>query len=230
MDHDVMSGRQGKEQLITWLKVLKQEAIDTNVHYSTELGIPQSTAITCVKPSGTVSQLVDSSSGIHARHSLFYIRRVRADKKDPLCKGLIDAGVPYEGDANNSDAWVFSFPARSPYDPTDNSALSQLSLWKLYNDHYCEHKPSCTINVGDGEWLEVAAWVYKEFDSISGISFFPKDNHVYKQAPYEAITEEQYQDMMSKFPRTINLDVPEDYDGTTASQELACVGGQCDII
>jgi ribonucleoside-diphosphate reductase alpha chain len=235
MDHSVMSGAEGEEELIKWLTELKTEAIKTNETYSKKLGIPASTAITCVKPSGTVSQLVDSASGIHDRHAPYYIRRIRADRKDPLCAGLINAGVPYEGDINNRDTWVFSFPISSPIRSTRDAtvgtdALGQLARWKIYDHYYCEHKPSCTINVRGDEWLEVAAWVYKNFDTVSGISFFPKDDHVYKQAPYEEITKELYETMLSKFPRTIDFNIPEEGDTTTASQELACTGGQCDII
>src|SRR3990167_4573794 len=228
MDHPVLSGSKGEEKLKERLGVLKQEAIKTNETYATKLGILPSKAITCIKPSGTVSQLVDSSSGIHARHALFYIRRVRADTKDPLCQALIKSKVPYEIDSNNPNAYVFSFPIKSPLDSgIQETSIDQLNLWSIYNKYWCEHKPSCTINVGESEWITVAGWVYDNFDSISGISFFPKDNHVYAQAPYEAISKELYEEMMSKFPKEIDFNVSEEEDGTTASQELACTGAQC---
>lgn len=231
MDHHVMSGGDGEAKLISWLEELKQEAIKTNEIYSKHLGIPKSAAITCVKPSGTVSQLVNSSSGIHARHAPYYIRRIRADKKDPLCTALIDAGVPYETDINNPLAWVFSFPTKAHGNYKESGdALAQLNLWSIYDKHWCEHKPSCTINVKENEWLDVAAWVYREFDTLSGISFFPKDDHIYQQAPYETINKERYEQMLSNFPTVIDFNIPENEDSTIASQELACTGGQCEII
>jgi ribonucleoside-triphosphate reductase len=234
MDHPIMSGRAGEGVLQMWLETLKEEAIKTNETYADKLGIPRSTAITCVKPSGTVSQLVGCSSGIHSSYAPYYIRRVRNDRKDPLCQALIDAGVPWEESTTNSNEIIFSFPCvgnggRGVLLGEHETALSQLRIWQLYNRYWCEHKPSCTIYVQESEWLDVAAWVYKNFDEVSGISFFPKNNHVYKQAPYEEISEEKYNEMVSKFPTSVEFNVPENYDSTTASQELACVGNQCEI-
>lgn len=238
MDHPVLS--QPTEECARWLTEMKEEAIKTNEAYANKLGINPATAITCVKPSGTVSQLVGSSSGIHDRFAPFYIRRVRADKKDPLCQALVDAGVPHETDNINPSAWVFEFPVgldtnegvRERYNNgrVERSAMDQLRLWRHYNDYWCEHKPSCTIFVKDHEWLEVATWVYDNFDSLSGISFFPYDGHVYSQAPYERITAEAYAERLAVFPNSIDFDsIEEVRDETTASQELACVGGQCEL-
>lgn len=246
MDHPVLSGAEryteidvGEyyDHLPEWLDRLKQEAIDTNEEWADKLGIPRSAAITCVKPSGTVSQLVDSASGIHARHSHYYIRTVRADNKDPLCEFMKDQGVPHEPDVNNPDhVTVFSFPMKAPeYAVTRNdmTAIEQLELWKTYQEYWCEHKPSVTITVRDSEWMEVGAWVYKNFDSISGISFLPHSDHTYRQAPYQEITEDEYYEAQASFPQDIEWERLREYenvDMTTGSQELACHAGQCDII
>jgi len=214
------------------LQAMRDVAIDTNKIYAKRLKIPASTAITCVKPSGTVSQLVNSSSGIHPRYSPYYIRRVKADKKDPLAQVLIDQGVPYEEGALNPHEWVFSFPIKSPKDSVcvkDFNALEQLREWQVYQDNWCEHKPSVSIYVKEHEWLEVGAWVYKNFDYMSGVSFFPLDGHVYTQAPYEEITEEKYEELVKSCPSNISLEFVENYDTTTSSQEIACVGGACEL-
>ena len=226
--HDVYNG----DALSNLLEELKGVAIETNKQYAKKLGIPQSSAITCVKPSGTVSQLVGASSGIHPRYSQFYIRRVRNDRKDPIAQAMIDQGVPYEVDKHNPEALVFSFPIKSPEAATtisDLSAILQLDLWKIYNEHWCEHKPSVSIYVREEEWLDVGAWVYKNFDQMAGVSFFPTDDHIYEQAPYESITEEAYKELCNNFPASLDLNIIEDTDVTTASHELACTGGACEL-
>lgn len=211
---------------------LKQDAIDTNFKYADILGIPRSAAITCVKPSGTVSQLVNASSGIHPRYSDYYIRRVRMDAKDPICKFLTDNNVPCEVDQYNSSAMVFSFPVGASNSITrmDVSAISQLETWKDYQLSWCEHKPSITVYVRENEWLEVAAWVYENFDIVSGVSFLPYDNGSYVQAPYEEITIEQYNTLAESMPTALDWSkMVEENDTTTGSQELACHGGSCEL-
>jgi len=235
MDHPVLNGSQGKEKLKTWLKVLKDEAIKTNKEYAERFGIPQSTAITCVKPSGTVSQLVDSSSGIHSRFSPFYIRRVRADVKDPLTKLMKDSGIPWEpviGQENSTV--VFSFPHKAPVGAkcvSSDTAIEQLEMWSIYQEFWCEHKPSITVYYDDKEFLEVGAWVYKNFEELSGVSFLPKSNHVYAQAPYEEITEDHYEKI--KDIPLIDFSLLSEYekeDQTKGTQELACSAGVCEIV
>ena len=220
-----------------FLTSLRQCAIDTNKELSKKLKIPQSTAITCVKPSGTVSQLVDSASGIHTRHSPYYIRTVRCDKKDPLTQLMIDKGVPHEPDVTKPDSvMVFSFPTESPKGSItrkDKTAIEQLELWLTYQREWCEHKPSVTISVKEHEWLEVGAWVYKHFNEVSGISFLPYTDHIYKQAPYQDITREEYLEWKKKMPKTIDFSLLSNYeseDNTTGSQELACTGGVCELV
>jgi ribonucleoside-triphosphate reductase len=238
MDHPVMSGQQdwvSPGQLIHWLEELREEAIKTNKEWAARLGIPASTAITCVKPSGTVSQLVDSASGIHPRYSPYYVRTVRSDKKDPMYQLLKDQGVPVE-DAfgKESSTAVFSFPRKSPEDSVmrdDMTAIEQLELWRVYAEYWCEHKPSITVYVREHEWLDVGAWVYKHFDLISGVSFLPHSDHVYKQAPYQEISEEEYEQAMADFPK-INWDELEKYeteDNSTVEHELACSAGGCEL-
>ena len=178
------------------LQALKNVAIETNKEWAKKLGIPHSVAITCVKPSGTVSQLVDSASGIHARHNPYYIRTVRADKKDPLAKMMHDQGFPVEDDVTKPDhTWVFSFPVKGPKNGVyrkDMSAVEQLQLWKVYQDSWCEHKPSVTVSVKEDEWFDVGAWCYENFDMMSGVSFLPFSDHTYRQAPYQDCTKEEY--------------------------------------
>jgi ribonucleoside-triphosphate reductase (thioredoxin) len=216
------------------LEQLRQLAVDTNLQYSNALGIPQSAAITCVKPSGTVSQLVDSASGIHTRHSLYYIRRVRGDKKDPLTQFMIDAGVPAEDCVMRPESTVvFSFPQKSPDGARvreDLTAIKHLELWMQYQRYWCEHKPSVTISVKEDEWLDVGAWVWKNFDEISGISFLPYDGGTYRQAPYEECTKEQYEELLSKMPTHIDWDSLVEYDDNVEGvQTLACSGSSCEI-
>lgn len=235
MDNPITNGtRSGLKEL---LEELRDIAYETNKEWSDKLGIPTSAAITCVKPSGTVSQLVDSASGIHARHSPFYLRTVRADNKDPLCKLMQDMGFPNEADVTKPEhTTVFSFPMKTPKGAVcrmDMTALEQLELWKTYATSWCEHKPSVTISVKEDEWVEVAAWVYEHFDSISGISFLPFSEHVYRQAPYQDCTEEEYKEALKTMPKNVDwaeLSKYESQDYTIASQELACTAGGCEII
>ena len=216
------------------LEQLKQAAVKTNADLSVLLGIPQSTAITCVKPSGTVSQLVNSASGIHTRHSPYYIRRVRGDKKDPLTHFLKEAGIPTEDCVMKPDSTaVFSFPIKSPDGckvREDLTAVDHLELWMMYQKHWCEHKPSVTISVKEDEWLDVGAWVWNNFNDISGISFLPWDGGTYKQAPYEECTEQEYNEMLAKMPTTIEWNkLVEEDDNVKGVQELACTAGGCEI-
>ena len=244
MDHAVLSGRQktgawfeesGHDALPEILEALKAKTVAVNEVWSTRLGINQSTAITAVKPSGTVSQLVDSASGIHARFSPQYIRTVRSDGKDPISEFLKDAGVPWEKDVMSEDNYVFSFPIKAPTGSTsvdDLNVQQQLDLWEIYQNHYCEHKPSVTIYYSDEEFLAAGQWLWDRLDSCSGISFLPRTDHVYQQAPYTAITPEAYKEALALMPKTINWDDLgkfETEDTTTGTQELACVAGQCEI-
>jgi len=232
MDNVLLSGRGNKEDLKSLLERMKLCSVEVNKEYAEMLGINQSTAITCIKPSGTVSQLVDSASGIHPRYSSYYIRRVRADSTDPLCDILKDAGVPWEADVMSKNALVFSFPKKAPEDAvvaSEMSAKEQLELWEIYQDHWCEHKPSMTCYYRDTEFLEIGQWVYNKFDKISGISFLPYSDHVYKQAPYEPITKGEYEATAKNFPTQFNWDLKEQRDNTEGVQTLACVAGACEI-
>lgn len=219
------------------LEHLKNLAVETNKEFATSLGINPSTAITCVKPSGTVSQLVDSASGIHARHSEYYIRTVRGDNKDPLTEFMKDQGIPSEPDVMKPhNTTVFSFPTKSPKScvtRNEMTALEQLQMWMVYQRHWCEHKPSITVTVRDHEWMEVGAWVYKNFDEVSGVSFLPHSDHTYQQAPYQECSEREYEDLLSMMPPTIDWTRLADYekeDGTKSSQTFACTGDVCEIV
>ena len=219
------------------LKRLKQIAVDTNAEWAAKLGIPVSAAITCVKPSGTVSQLVDSASGIHARHSNYYIRRVRGDIKDPLTQFMVSQGIPAEPDVFKPDqTMVFSFPQKAPEGATvtsDVSAIEQLKMWLAYQRAWCEHKPSVTINVKGDEWFEVGAFVYEHFDEMSGVSFLPYSEHTYQQAPYEEVGKSDYNTLLSVMPDSIDWAKLKEYeaeDTTIGSQTLACTGGSCEIV
>ena len=236
MDNKLLNGKSGDDKLKILLERLRQVAINTNKEFAKKIGINQSVAITCVKPSGTVSQLVDAASGIHARHNPYYIRTVRGDKKDPLTKMMVDQGFPVEDDVMNpSHTAVFSFPMRVNEDAvfrTDMTAIEQLEIWKVYQESWCEHKPSVTISVKEDEWLDVGAWVYNNFDMMSGVSFLPFSEHTYKQAPYQDCAKEEFEALLSKMPKEINwsdLASYEKTDMTIASQELACVAGGCEI-
>lgn len=237
MDHEVMSGQKGEEILSQWLVTLKQIAIDTNAEFAKILGIPVSAAVTTVKPSGTVSQLVDAASGIHHRHSPYYIRTVRADKKDPLAQMMVDLGFPVEDDVmNKAHTYVFSFPVKSPEGSIcrkDMSAIEHLKIWQIYRKHWTEHNPSVTISVKESEWFDVGAWVYKNFDDIGGLSFLPYDDHSYHQAPYQDCSKEEYEALLQKMPVEVDWTKLADYekeDTTTGTQELSCTAGGCEIV
>lgn len=241
MDSPILSNQltstEGKIYLEEVLEHLKNIAVATNAEWAAALGIPASAAITCVKPSGTVSQLVDSASGIHARHSEYYIRTVRGDNKDPLTQFMKDQGIPNEPDVMKPDATtVFSFPMKSPTGAitrNDMTAIEQLELWLIYQRHWCEHKPSITVTVRDHEWMEVGAWVYKHFDEVSGVSFLPHSEHTYKQAPYQDCSEREYLDALALMPAKIDWSKLSDYeteDTSKGSQTFACVGGACEIV
>ena len=236
MDNKITNGKQGGAALKGLLDELREIAVETNAKWAKKLGINRSTAITCVKPSGTVSQLTDSASGIHARHNPYYIRTVRGDKKDPLTQMMVDSGFPVEDDVMNpSHTAVFSFPMKVDKGAvfrTDMTAIEQLRLWLVYQKHWCEHKPSVTITVKEHEWLEVGAWVYEHFDYMSGVSFLPFSEHSYKQAPYQDCDEEKYKQILSSMPKVVDWSLLGEYekqDTTTSSQELACVAGSCEI-
>jgi len=240
MDHKILGNVSEAELEFgpnkNWLQEMRDVAIETNKVWAGKLGINQSSAITCVKPSGTVSQLVNSASGIHPRFANYYIRRVRGDKKDPLSVFMSSVGVPMEPDVmspNTTD--VFSFPIKTPKTSTsanEVTALDQLELWKVYQNKWCEHKPSITVYYRDDEFLEVAQWIWDNFDLCSGIALLPYSDHVYQQAPYEQITEEKYEELLAQMPKDVDwtdLEEFETEDNTTGSQELACVGGACEL-
>ena len=243
MDCPLTNGTSSKNTLLSHvhleelLQELRQVAVDTNKEWAEKLNIPQSTAITCVKPSGTVSQLVDSASGIHARHSEYYIRTVRGDNKDPLTQFMIEQGIPSEPDITKpNDTTVFSFPVKSPkgcVTRNDLTAIQQLEMWMIYQRHWCEHKPSVTITVRDDEWMEVGAFVFTHFDEMSGVSFLPHSDHTYQQAPYQDCTEEEYNAMLDKFVYDINWSQLAEYekeDTTAGNQTFACSGDVCEIV
>ena len=235
MDNPLMTT--ANSGLAKTLEHLKQVAVDTNKEWADRLGIEQSAAITCVKPSGTVSQLVDSASGIHARHSPYYIRTVRGDNKDPLTRFMIDQGIPNEPESQKPDqTTVFSFPMKSPAGAVctaDVTALEQLKMWLMYQRHWCEHKPSVTINVKADEWFEVGAFVYENFDEMSGVSFLPFSEHVYVQAVYQDCEASDYQSLLEKMPERIDWSKFQDYekeDNTVSMQTMACTGDSCELV
>ena len=237
MDNATMGNPKGAR---LWLARLKQIAISTNAEWAPKIGIAPSTAITCVKPSGTVSQLVDSASGIHPRYSTHYVRTVRIDKKDAMYAFLLDQGVPCEDEMMRPDSTaVFSFPVASPLDAVTrdapaSGAIPQLELWKIYQKEWCEHKPSITVNVRNDEWLEVGAWVWKHFDGISGVSFLPHDNGSYQQAPYQEISRERYERAVETMPSDIDWDRLAEFeigDGApSTSNVFACTGDKCELV
>ena len=234
MDHPVLARMTDSK---IWLQEMKQVAIDTNREYAEKIGIPRSTAITCVKPSGTVSQLTDSASGIHARHNPFYIRTVRGDNKDPLTQFMKEEGIPFEADITKPDSvTVFSFPMKSPSGAitrTEMSAIEQLELWKLYALNWCEHKPSVTISVKEEEWMEVGSWLYDNFDIASGVSFLPFSDHTYQQAPYQDIEAEDYLEWNGRVPSALDWTKFSNYekeDNTSGSRELACTADACEVV
>ncbi|WP_375264127.1 LAGLIDADG family homing endonuclease, partial [Palleronia sp.] len=236
MDHPVLSGREGRERREGWLKELNGIARGTNKALAEEIGIPSSDAICCVKPSGTVSQLTNTASGIHTRHSPFYIRTVRGDNKDPITAFMKDAGIPNEPCVMKGETTtIFSFPMKAPEGAVtrhDLSAVEQLENWLDFQRYWCDHKPSCTVSVRNEEWAEVADWVYAHFDEISGVSFLPQTDHTYQQAPYQDCDEEAYEAMKAIMPTTVNwsaLALYEKEDTTIAMQQLACTAGVCEI-
>jgi len=236
--HTFMSGKKGLDQLETYLVELRNTARETNKLEAEKIGINESAAITCVKPSGTVSQLVGVSSGMHPWHSPHYIRTVRGDKKDPLSTFLKEVGIPCEDDFMKPDqTYVFSFPVKAPKGAIvrdDLTAIDHLNTWLVYQRAWCEHKPSITVSVKEDEWMDVGAWVWKHFDEVSGISFLPHSDHSYKQAPYQAITESEYLDLLSKMPLSIrweDLSFYETEDGTSTNATLACTSdGNCELV
>ena len=235
MDNPLMTKK--NKGLNKTLEHLRSVAVSTNAEWAELLGIPASTAISCVKPSGTVSQLVDSASGIHARHSHYYIRTVRGDNKDPLTQFMIDRGIPNEPCVMKPDSTVvFSFPVKSPEKSVtrnDTSAVEQLELWLAYQRHWCEHKPSVTITVRDEEWMDVGAFVYKHFDEMSGVSFLPHSDHSYQQAPYQEIDKKAYKALLAEMPTSIDWSELSDYeseDNTVSMQTMACSGDSCEIV
>ena len=216
------------------LEAMKNVAIETNKALAEELNIPVSAAITCVKPSGTVSQLTDTASGIHPRHDPYYFRRVRSDNKDPLTNHLISAGIPAEPDVMKpGSTTVFTFPKKAPKGAmmrSDVSAIDHLELWLAFQRHWCEHKPSVTISVTEEDWPSVGAWVWNHFDEMSGVSFLPHDGGTYRQAPYETVSKEQYEELLEKMPKNIEWDsLFEGEDNVEGAQTLACVAGACEI-
>ena len=232
MDCKLTNGSTGEAALGKLLSTLRGVAVETNKHWAEALGINQSVAITCVKPSGTVSQLTDSASGIHPRFSEYYIRTVRADKKDPLATAMIEAGFPHEEDVMNNSNWVFAFPQKAPEKAItveSMGAMEQLRLWKTYQDSWCEHKPSMTCYYNDDNFFAVCQWIWENFDSVSGISFLPEAEHVYKQAPYQKIDKVTYQKLLKEMPKQFEWDIEETEDNTEGMQTLACVAGVCEI-
>jgi ribonucleoside-diphosphate reductase alpha chain len=219
------------------LDEMRNLSVSVNDKEAKSLNINPSVSITCVKPSGTVSQLTGVSSGIHPWYSEYYIRSVRADNKDPLTQFLKDSGIPFEPDVMKPEATtVFYFPIKAPKNAIltkDLTAIDHLEMWKTYRTHWTEHNPSVTINVEEDEWMRVGAWVFDNFDSIGGVSFLPAVEHSYKQAPYQEVSKEEYESWLSKMPDSIRWDMLSLYettDGTTGSQELSCVAGACEIV
>jgi len=236
--HKFMSGKESLESLEEFLNLLRESSRAKNKDEAEKIGIPESAAITCVKPSGTVSQLVGVSSGMHAWHSPYYIRTVRGSKGDPISTFLKEVGIPVEDDVMKpNDTYVFSFPIKAPEGAVvrnDLTAIDHLNIWLVYQRAWCEHKPSITVSVKEDEWMEVGAWVYKNFDDVSGISFLPMSEHTYKQAPYQEISKEEYLDLLDKMPKEIrwaDLSFYETEDGTLGNQTLACTSdGNCEIV
>jgi len=235
LDNKIM--RNPGKTLETLLDDLRSSAITTNKDWAKRIGINPAAAITCIKPSGTVSQLTDSASGIHPRHSKYYIRTIRADRKDPLCQMMLDKGFPAEPCVMKPDStMVFSFPINCPNSFTRNdlTAIDHLEIWLTYQRHWCEHKPSITVTVKESEWMDVGAWVYEYFDEISGISFLPYSDHSYRQAPYQECTREEWESLSNILPKQINwtgeLVSFEQEDQTVGNQTLACSGDKCDFV
>lgn len=233
LDHPVLKSVSDESK--QWLEDLRKYAREVNAEWAKKLGINASAAITCNKPEGTSSQLCDSASGIHPRYAPYYIRRVRADVKDPLATVMREQGFPCEEAIGNPSTLVFSFPIKAPEGSVfrdDRTAIEQLEYWLMWKQYWCDHNPSVTIYVKEHEWFSVGAWVYEHFDEVCGISFLPHSDHCYQQAPYEECTKEQYEEMMNALPNGIDykkLEEIETIDMTTGSQEYACVAGACEI-
>ena len=236
--HKFMSGKQDIIALEAFLMSMRDRAREVNQEEAGRIGIPESAAITCVKPSGTVSQLVGVSSGMHPWHSPYYIRTVRGSKGDPISTFLKEVGIPVEDDVMKpNDTYVFSFPVKAPEGAivrNDLTAIDHLNIWLVYQRAWCEHKPSITVSVKEDEWMEVGAWVYKNFDEVSGISFLPHSDHTYKQAPYQEVSKEEYDALVAKMPKNIrweDLSFYETEDGTSPSATLACSSdGNCELV
>ena len=235
LDCPLTNGASG--DLPALLSDMRAHAVETNKEWADSIGVNPSAAITCVKPSGTVSQLTDAASGIHARHAPYYIRTVRADNKDPLCQMMKDMGFPNEADVMKPEhTTVFSFPMKSPERSVfrkDMNAIEHLNLWLVYQRHWCEHKPSITVTVKEHEWMDVGAWVYKHFDEVSGISFLPYADHSYRQAPYQDCSKEEYEALAAKMPKDVNwsdLSKYEKEDSTVGNQTFACSGDKCEVV
>lgn len=238
MDNTMLSGKRGKKELHDALDALREHAVKVNKDWAKTLGINPATAVTTVKPSGTVSQLVDSASGLHPRWSQYYIRTVRGSVNDPVTKTLIDQGFPWEPSAVKPDVEVvFSFPVKAPENCVtvdDISALEQLELWRSYKEHWCEHQPSITVYVREHEWMEVGAWVYRHFDIVGGLSFLPQKEHSYRQAPYQEVRKAEYDDLVAKMPKSVDWLALSAYEkddaAVTAAHEVACSGDHCEIV
>ena len=236
--HKFMSGKEDLVSLEAFLMTLRDKAREVNKEEAGKIGIPESAAITCVKPSGTVSQLVGVSSGMHPWHSPYYVRTVRGSKNDPISVFLKEVGIPVEDDVMKpNETYVFSFPVKAPEGAivrNDLTAIDHLNIWLVYQRAWCEHKPSITVSVKEDEWMEVGAWVYKNFDEVSGISFLPHSEHTYKQAPYQEISKEEYESLLSKMPKNIrweDLSFYETEDGTSTNATLACSSdGNCELV
>jgi len=237
LSHKVLNGSEGFDKLTQWLDELREHSVKVNAEWADALGINPAAAITCVKPSGTVSQLTNASSGMHPWHSQYYARTIRGDIKDPVTALLNDMGVKAERDVMNpNNTMVFTFPIAAPEGALlreNLSAIQHLELWLAYQRHWAEHKPSITVSVKENEWMEVGAWVYKHIDEMSGVSFLPYSEHTYQQAPYTEITKEEYEALLATTPQNLDwnwLKLYETEDMTTGSQELACVAGYCEIV
>ena len=237
MDNSIMNGSVDSESLPKFLEKVRKEVVSVNKDWSEMLGITQATATTAIKPSGTVSQLVDSASGIHTRHNDYYFRRVRADAKDPIAQLMEDQGIPCEPDVMKPNSVkVFTFPMKAPDGAVlrnDRTAIEQLELWLTYQRHYCEHKPSVTVSVREHEWMQVGAWVYEHFDEVSGVSFLPHSDHSYQQAPYEDCSKKEYNELAKKMPKSVDWELISQYeltDMTVGTKTLACTGSVCELV
>jgi len=237
MDNSFMNGSVDSESLPKFLEKVRKEVVSVNKDWSEMLGITQATATTAIKPSGTVSQLVDSASGIHTRHNDYYFRRVRADAKDPIAQLMEDQGIPCEPDVMKPNSVkVFTFPMKAPDGAVlrnDRTAIEQLELWLTYQRHYCEHKPSVTVSVREHEWMQVGAWVYEHFDEVSGVSFLPHSDHSYQQAPYEDCSKKEYNELAKKMPKSVDWELISQYeltDMTVGTKTLACTGSVCELV